>query len=216
MLLTMLGPASSSEVDNPPGSHPSEVGPELDARSAPVSRDAWLTEVVEQNLDFIWRLLRRLGVTQSHADDATQQVFVVLADKLDHVERGKERSFLFGVALRIAARTRRAGGRQRAMEAEDGHDYDQVDPRPLQDELTDRRRAAELLDDILETLPEELRIVFALYELDALSVPEIAEMLDIPQGTAASRLRRAREKFKEQVKRVQARWEHERAQRRSR
>ena len=41
----------------------------------------------------------------------------------------------------------------------------------------------------------EQRAVFVLYELEELSVPDIAELLGVPVGTAASRLRRARAAF---------------------
>jgi RNA polymerase sigma-70 factor (ECF subfamily) len=54
-------------------------------------------------------------------------------------------------------------------------------------------------------MPEELRVVFVLYELEELSTPEIAELCELPLGTAASRLRRAREDFEQRVARLEAR-----------
>jgi len=39
--------------------------------------------------------------------------------------------------------------------------------------------------------------VFVLFELEGMTTPEIAELIGIPLGTAASRLRRARETFRE-------------------
>ena len=50
-----------------------------------------------------------------------------------------------------------------------------------------------------------LIVVFVLFELEELSTPQIAELCEIPVGTAASRLRRAREDFEERVARVEAR-----------
>ena len=52
-------------------------------------------------------------------------------------------------------------------------------------------------------MPDDLRVVFVLYELEEMSTPEIAALLEIPPGTAASRLRRAREAFDRLVARIQ-------------
>jgi RNA polymerase sigma-70 factor (ECF subfamily) len=57
----------------------------------------------------------------------------------------------------------------------------------------------------LESWPEELRTAFVLFELEGLSVPEIAELTETKSGTVASRLRRGRELFLAAVKRLKAR-----------
>jgi RNA polymerase sigma-70 factor (ECF subfamily) len=61
--------------------------------------------------------------------------------------------------------------------------------------LLDERRRLELLDGLLARLPEDLAEVFVLFELEELTMAEIARLLDLPPGTVASRLRRARERF---------------------
>jgi RNA polymerase sigma-70 factor (ECF subfamily) len=50
----------------------------------------------------------------------------------------------------------------------------------------------------------ELRTVFVLFELEGLPVKDIAEIEELPIGTASSRLRRAREEFAAIAKRVRA------------
>ena len=55
---------------------------------------------------------------------------------------------------------------------------------------------------MLSSLPGDLRMVFVLFELEEMEIPEIAASLEIPIGTVGSRLRRAREKFSIAVKRV--------------
>lgn len=67
------------------------------------------------------------------------------------------------------------------------------------------------LDQLVEVWPDEIRTAFVLFELEGLSVPEIAELTDTKQGTVASRLRRARELFQAGVKRLRARAAGERA-----
>jgi RNA polymerase sigma-70 factor (ECF subfamily) len=49
----------------------------------------------------------------------------------------------------------------------------------------------------------DLRVVFVLYEIDGLRSGEIAEVLGIPLGTVASRLRRARADFELRVARFE-------------
>ena len=66
---------------------------------------------------------------------------------------------------------------------------------PLADELLEQRRARALLDELLGKLPDELRRVLVLAEVEQLTAQQIAELESIPAGTAASRLRRARAAF---------------------
>lgn len=141
---------------------------------------------------FIWRLLRRLGVPQDQVDDATQQVFLIAAERLNDIQPQRERSFAYGTALRLAQTLRRRAQRETPSDACD----ERPSGWPAPDALTDQRRNCELLDRVLDQLPLELRSVFILYELEALSSPEIAELAEIPLGTVASRLRRARARFK--------------------
>jgi RNA polymerase sigma-70 factor (ECF subfamily) len=68
--------------------------------------------------------------------------------------------------------------------------------------LLDRKQARELLDRVLDAMPDDLRTAFVLFELEGYSGPEVAEMLEIPLGTATSRLRRARETFRESVAKI--------------
>jgi RNA polymerase sigma-70 factor (ECF subfamily) len=73
------------------------------------------------------------------------------------------------------------------------------------DDLVERSRARALLDSILGELPEPLRSVFVLYEIEQLSTHEIADLLGLPRGTVASRLRRARAEFEKRAQRAAAR-----------
>jgi len=56
---------------------------------------------------------------------------------------------------------------------------------------------------VLDAMPFDLRAAFVLFELDELTIPEIATLLHIPEGTASSRLRRAREDFRARVAELQ-------------
>lgn len=156
-----------------------------------------LQRLFRQNYDRVWRLLRGLGVQSDRVDDATQQVFLVFAERRRDVAAGSENAFLYGTALRVAHNLRCARAREVPSEVDEVERPDS----PSADELSDQKRARDLLDRILDQMPPELRTVFVLYELEEFTVPEIAEFAGIPLGTAASRLRRAREQFSTWVRR---------------
>jgi len=179
----------------------------VDETEAPAD-PARLSEVVKTHYEFIWRTLRRLGLPPSAADDATQQVFLIVSRRLGTIAVGAERTFLYRTAVRVTCDARRAHNRQlkRTSDEEVGT---LADPTPNPEELTDQKRARVLLDQLIAGLDEELQEVFVLFELDRMPIPEISELLGIPPGTCSSRLRRAREDFKEALKRMQARQAHQ-------
>ena len=176
--------------------------PQTDS-AAPAEHQARLAQLVTEQFSFVWRLLRRIGVPASDADDAAQQVFIVASQRIQDIRVGSERAFLFSTALNVGSRARRSRARKR----EDfGVDLDErPDAVPSPDELVDRRRARELLDAMLSDMPLELRVVFVLYEIEQLTSVEIADLIEVPVGTVASRLRRAREDFATRVARAEAR-----------
>ena len=147
--------------------------------------------MIDQHFDGIWRSLRRLGVPPTELDDCMQQVFMVASRKLPSIAIGSEQAFLLGTALRVASDARRS--RERRREVPEDETVQRLDPGPQPDELAEQKRLRALLDEILDAMPEELRAVFVLFELEEMPTHEIAALLGIPTGTAASRLRRARE-----------------------
>src|SRR5690349_17768097 len=91
--------------------------PDLPAADPPESGAAAgrLSALVGEHSAFVWRSLLRLGVPRADAEDAVQQVFLVASRRLDDIEPGRERAFLFSTALRIAARARRTQQRRREV-----------------------------------------------------------------------------------------------------
>jgi RNA polymerase sigma-70 factor (ECF subfamily) len=160
---------------------------------------ARLRAMIDQHFDFIWRQLRRLGLPADVADDAAQQVLIVASRKLHEIAEGRERSFLLGTAIRVASDMRRATARRHEVDGDDASEP--ADPAPRADELLDRHRARVVLDEVLAKMDLELRTVFMLFELEEMTMAEIAELLEVPPGTVASRLRRAREQFELALKR---------------
>jgi RNA polymerase sigma-70 factor (ECF subfamily) len=178
---------------------------EDDAASSHAER---LVGLAEAHYQFVWRSLRRLGVAEGAVDDAAQRVFEVAAAKIHAILPGSERAFLFQTSVRTAMAVRRDYARRReAMLGEELDDL--VDSAPLPDVTLEERRRRAYLDELLEKLPMDLRTVFILFEIEGLSAPAIALMLDIPIGTAASRLRRARDIFRDHAARLRKRVDRE-------
>jgi RNA polymerase sigma-70 factor (ECF subfamily) len=180
----------------------------LGATQAP-DRNARLAVLAREHFSFIWRSLRRLGVTAPAVDDAAQQVFEVAARRLSDLEVGREKAFLFKTALLVATAARRSAARARSQAA--GPELESLrDPAPNPEESALVQEKRLLLDRALSALDLDERTVFVLYEIEQLSLSEIADLVAIPRGTAASRLRRARESFHTEVKRLRARLEFSR------
>ena len=161
----------------------------------------------DAHYDAIWRTLRRLGVSDGNADDAAQSVFVVASRRIATIVVGEEGRYLYGIAVKVASEARRRDPARREV----------VDPRLLEEIADDARGPEELLleseardalDETLSAMPDDLRAVLVLVEIEGLSLAALADVLEVPLGTATSRLRRAREAFSASARRVRARLAH--------
>jgi RNA polymerase sigma-70 factor, ECF subfamily len=166
--------------------------------------DDRLRALVRRNYTSLWKLVRRCGVDAASADDAVQEIFVVVARRLDDIEEGSEQSFLYGIAIRVAWSFRRKQGRSQ-LGALGSEVEEQATPELGPDEELDARRRRALLDSALDELDETLRVVLVLHVLEGMAVRDVAKVLQIPEGTATSRLRRARESFAAIAQRIRAR-----------
>jgi RNA polymerase sigma-70 factor (ECF subfamily) len=176
----------------------------LPRRLSPPASTPWIRGLLDLHFDFIWRTLRRLGVPEDEVDDAAQKVFLVALRRRQDIALGSERAFLFSTAVHTANDVRRARARKREISDEDAIEQ-AIEPMADAEELLDRKRARKLLDDVLDAMELQLRLVFVLAELEELTAPEIASLLGVPIGTVGSRLRRARDEFRLIAKRLRAR-----------
>jgi RNA polymerase sigma-70 factor (ECF subfamily) len=163
-----------------------------------------LQTVYREHFRFVWRSLRQLGVPESDAADAAQDVFLVVHRRLDDFEGGsKMTTWLFGICLRVA-RDRKRLAHNRRRSDDDSPLEEAADERVDIAGDAERRQGLRLLEALLDALPDEQREVFAAFELEGLGGDAISELLKIPIGTVHSRLRLAREAFDRNLKRLQA------------
>jgi RNA polymerase sigma-70 factor (ECF subfamily) len=179
----------------------------LPPRAAAGDREARLRGLVDDHIDFVARVLRNAGTPPAEIDDDVQRTFIATARRLDDVRPGAEKSFILRIALNVAAHARRTLARRREVTADPALEIPDDGASPEQ--IADRKQLRRMLTRILERFHPDLRTVFALYEIEEMSMGEIAAALGIPQGTVASRLRRARAEFRQQVQALRARSESE-------
>lgn len=165
--------------------------------------------VYDEHVRFVWRTLRRLGVREPDCDDAVQDVFLVVHRKLGGFRpEAPVKHWLFRLASSVARDYRRS--RRRKDPRQHG-----LIPVSTDDELADVRQrtpveaaertaAARLINQLLEQLDEAKREVFVLADLEQMTAPEIATLLELPLNTVYSRLRRARSDFEEALMRHRA------------
>jgi RNA polymerase sigma-70 factor (ECF subfamily) len=169
-----------------------------------VSPAPTLKQVYDEHFQFVWRVLRRLGIAEQDAKDVVQDVFIIVHRKLPEFRgEAKLTTWLFGICMRVARDRRRLAHVRREIAT-----GDDLGDRIAEDVVTnevERKEAVEVLERILNEMPLEQRAVFTLFELEEQRCEDIAELLEIPVGTVYSRLRLAREVFRRGIARRHAR-----------
>ncbi|MEA2748195.1 MAG: hypothetical protein QOI41_2338 [Myxococcales bacterium] len=171
------------------------------ALEAPAVRLLTAAEVFREHGAFVFRLLRRLGIADADLDDLTQDVFVIVHRSLHrYEERNHMRAWLYRIAVREASRHRRSLQPVSSFDVEELTESNAADP----EETVQANEARADFDRLLTVLDEERRTVFVLYEVEELSMEEVASVVGCPVPTAYSRLRSARKLILAGAKRLEA------------
>jgi RNA polymerase sigma-70 factor (ECF subfamily) len=186
---------------------------EPDLAPPPVSRvkrpALTFERVYDENVDFVWRTLARLGASPAVVEDIAQEVFMVVHRRLGEFEgRSSIKTWLFGIARRVMHDHRRSARRKNppGEDPSEGTDVNALhDTQHLPDAAAAAAEAARLLYAILDELDDEKREVFILAELEQIPAQEIATALGISVNTVSSRLRLARAEFNASLARRKAR-----------
>jgi RNA polymerase sigma-70 factor (ECF subfamily) len=163
--------------------------------------------VYEEHFPFVWRSVRRLGVSGSVVDDIVQEIFVIVHRRLGSFEaRSSVKTWLFGIVRRVVRDHRRTLRRKSPWGA-GAADVEAVAAADAQGphEQAAQAEAARVLHEVLDELDDEKREVFVLAELEQMTAPEIAAAVSVPLNTVYSRLRIARQEFEGAVARRRAR-----------
>lgn len=142
-------------------------------------------ELFAENVSFVWRTLRHFGVAEVDLEDQIQEVFLVAHRRLADWDGRHARAWLAAIARRCASDYRRRGHRRHEQ---------LVHTVPESTDTRDPSARAEidLLNRVLYSLDEDKRVVFFLYEVEGMSIRDVAEIVQCPVKTAYKRLAAAR------------------------
>ncbi|MFM2415501.1 MAG: hypothetical protein RL385_224 [Pseudomonadota bacterium] len=147
--------------------------------------------LVCEHSPYVWRVLRSLGVPESELPDVAQETFIIIHRQLPGFEgRSSIRTWVYGVALRVASDYRAKAYRRRERTAPE---LPEIPAAATQHGAVERQEAWQLVAALLSMLDEDRRRVFVLYELEQLPLREVARVLDCPISTVHARLQSARE-----------------------
>jgi RNA polymerase sigma-70 factor (ECF subfamily) len=168
-----------------------------------MTEDAVFERLFAAHFTYVWNALRRLGVREADREDLVQEVFVRVHRALaTYDDTRPPRPWLFAFAFRVASDHRRLA--RNRLETNESAPETPAETASADESLDDARRRA-LLDRGLEALDLPKRAVIVLHELEEMPIAEVARVLEIPEGTAASRLRAARTELAAAIKRIDLR-----------
>lgn len=155
-------------------------------------------EIVQQEGEFLWLTLQRLGVRRSDCPDVLQNVLIVVHRKLGTYDgRAPMRAWLYGICEKEASVYRRRAWVRREQPSGGGPIQEtEVDPEPDPERAACAREEQERVEAMLSELDPDKRAVLVMHEVEERSCDEIAEAYGIPVGTVHSRLHAARKSFR--------------------
>jgi RNA polymerase sigma-70 factor (ECF subfamily) len=136
------------------------------------------------------------------AEDITQEAYLKGFDKLDTLKnRDQFYPWLKRIALNLALNHFERAKRVMDVESEEDETsfFERIPDGESPEELLVKEELKRYVRMYVEALPDKLRVVVVLREIEDLSYEEIAEMMNIPIGTVRSRLFNARQIIKDRL-----------------
>ena len=162
--------------------------------SGGVSGSADFHRLYSTHAPYLFRVLERLGARSSALEDLVHDVFVAAWRSWGRVDQDRPmKPWLFGIAYRVMLDHHRL--RSTHSESPTAAPPERADEAQGPAEALTRRQGLTLAARIISGLELERRTVFVMHELEELTMPEIAQALEVPLNTAYSRLRLARRDF---------------------
>ncbi|MFZ5893160.1 MAG: RNA polymerase sigma factor [Myxococcota bacterium] len=166
----------------------------------------------DAHIDFVWRSARQLRVAPDAIDDVCQEVFITVFRQLASFRaEATIKTWIFAIVRNVVSnhhRTRRRRPADSPQQSQDAVDAlvqipDRPDANP--EHQLARHQEAALAQRVLDALPDELRLVLWLSDVEELSAPEVAAALGWNVNTTYTRLRNARRDFSRTLRAARAR-----------
>ncbi len=149
---------------------------------------AALASLVHRHGPMVWGVCRRVLGNYHDAEDAFQATFLVFVRKAASIaSRDLLANWLYGVAHHTALKARATAAKRKERETQ----VTEI-PEPTVGNEGPWRDSQPLLDEVVSCLPDKYRCVIVLCDLEGKTRKEAARHLDVPEGTVAGRLARAR------------------------
>jgi RNA polymerase sigma-70 factor (ECF subfamily) len=159
--------------------------------------------------DSVYTLAYRIMGESHSAADVSQETFVLAYRRLDSYRGGNFRSWLLRIATNTAYDELRRRKRRPATSFEElpGSDTDDGPPLPGEtpspEQIVQQGELQRAIQNCINALGDDQRLVLVLSDIEGLSYQEIAEHLDMQLGTVKSRLSRARASVRHCLQAVQ-------------
>ncbi len=189
-------------TDLSPNAPPLDQQVRLEPHSTPTDDTGdYFRALFDEHADRVFRTLLSLGVHEASVDDALQDVFLIVHQKLATFEgRSLLSTWIYSITYRVAQNYRRKTNR---------HAHDEVNPDvrssaldPL--EQVSQGQAARFVDQFCLSLDTSQRDVFVLCVLEEHTAPQAAALLGVPVNTVYSRIRNTRARFRAELSRLRA------------
>ncbi|HOQ06184.1 MAG TPA: sigma-70 family RNA polymerase sigma factor [Clostridiales bacterium] len=158
-------------------------------------------QLIEAYQKKVYNLALRMTGNQEDAADLAQEAFIrVFRSISGFKEQSSFSTWVYRITTNVCLDEIRKRKNRKVISIDEDIHMDDGEMRrqivsddPLPDELAERAELRSIVNDAINSLPEDQRIVITLRDLNGLSYEEIAQILDIPGGTVKSRINRARQ-----------------------
>jgi RNA polymerase sigma-70 factor (ECF subfamily) len=164
-------------------------------------------ELVERHRGALWGFFFRNTRDAQFAEDLTQDTLLKVYNQFwDYLPSGRFRGWMFRIARNLMIDDLRRKSHDALLRAVRGSrdDEDDAIQRIAEDIMppeirVEQREFASLVEELLTQIPDDQRQTFTMHHFSDLSLPEVADAMDVPLATCKSRLRLAREKLAEKL-----------------
>jgi RNA polymerase sigma-70 factor (ECF subfamily) len=192
---------------SPPDHRPGDSSRPRDSGLHAVGSSMVFESVFREHRSRVTRTLASLGVQSAFVEDAVQDVFLIVYEKLPDFEgRAQLKTWIYAVTYRVAQNYRRHLKLRTHEPFEDLSTC--TDPNPA--ERLENQQAARYVESFCATLSEAKRDVFVLCILEERCVPEVSELLNLNLNTVYSRARTVRLEFRQALSNLNRREERKR------